>query len=138
MVFYRIRHTEYMLHQRVCVSLSTSLPVLPRYLGHCRLQRSHYRAEGGCNSLYFTPRSAVVNDALSGHVVHDPVDSDREECWRKYTALPHSRCGLESTGQSLATTYSGPCVLVQCHYEVQEDVWDFLAPHSLPQCSPVD
>jgi len=38
----------------------------------------------------------------------------------------------------LATTYLGPCVLVQCHYEVQEDVWDSLALHSLPQCSPVD
>jgi len=73
-----------------------------------------------------------------GHVVHDPVDSDREECWRKDTVLPHSRYGLESTGQILATTYLGPCVLVQCHYEVQEDVWDSLAPHSLPRCSPVD
>ena len=73
-----------------------------------------------------------------GHVVHDPVDSDREECWRKDTALPHSRCGLELTGQILATTYLGPCVLVQCHYEVQEDVWDSLAPRSLPLGSPVD
>ena len=32
----------------------------------------------------------------------------------------------------------GPLCSRAMHYEVQEDVWDSLAPHSLPQCSPVD